>query len=106
MITALVFSTVIYLAVLIFTELIVSVFNSENHLGLHAVAVSGMALYFISIPFAGFNTNLAAFFTSVENALPAHILSVMRGLYLNYSRSGHTLFYSGNYGGVARLSDN
>lgn len=27
-------------------------------------------------------------------------------LYLNYSRSGHTLFYLGNYRGVACLSDN
>ena len=45
-------------------------------------AVEGLKLYFISAPFIGYNTILAVYFTSVEQALPAHILSILRGFLL------------------------
>lgn len=61
---------------------ITSVFNSENNIGLQTIAVTGLKLYFISTPFVGYNIILATFFTSVEKALPAHILSILRGLIL------------------------
>ncbi len=44
--------------------------------------VTGLKLYFISTPFVGYNIILAIFFTLIERALPAHILSVLRGLVL------------------------
>ena len=46
------------------------------------IAVAGLKLYFISIPFVGYNIILANYFTSVEKAFPAHILSILRGLLL------------------------
>lgn len=39
-------------------------------------------MYFTSVAFVGYNIILATFFTSIEKALPAHILSVLRGLIL------------------------
>ena len=36
----------------------------------------------MSSPFIGYNTVLAMFFTSVERAMPAHVLSLLRGFIL------------------------
>ncbi len=82
MTTTVVVSGIIYLIIFIFAEPIASVFNSENHVRMQQIAVEGLKLYFTSIAFVGYNTVLATFFTSVEKALPAHILSIFRGLVL------------------------
>ena len=42
----------------------------------------GLRLYFTCCLALGFNTVLAAYFTSVERAKPAHLLSLLRGLVL------------------------
>ncbi len=76
------FSAAVYLAVFFFARPIAAVFNSEHDLQLQKTAVEGLKLYFISAPFIGYNTILAVYFTSVEQALPAHILSILRGFLL------------------------
>lgn len=43
------------------------------------MAEMGLKLYFISNGFAGYNIILATYFTSIEKARPAQILSVLRG---------------------------
>ncbi len=75
-------SGIVYLLIFSFAEPITAVFNSECNAELQQIAVSGLKWYFISIPFVGYNMNLATFFTSIEKALPAHILSILRGLIL------------------------
>lgn len=80
--TMLIVSVIVYLLIYIFAQPITAVFNSENNIGLQQIAVTGLKLYFISTPFVGYNIILATFFTSIEKALPAHILSVLRGLVL------------------------
>lgn len=82
MITMLSASVIVYLLIFFFAQPITSVFNSENNTGLQQIAVAGLKLYFISTPFVGYNIILAIFFTSIEKALPAHILSILRGLIL------------------------
>lgn len=82
MITMLSVSVIVYLFIFVFAQPIVSIFNSENNIGLQQIAVTGLKLYFISTPFVGYNIILATFFTSIEKALPAHILSILRGLIL------------------------
>ncbi|MBO5032875.1 MAG: MATE family efflux transporter [Lachnospiraceae bacterium] len=82
MITMLSVSVIVYLLIFFFAQPITSVFNSENNIGLQQIAVTGLKLYFISTPFVGYNIILATFFTSIEKALPAHILSILRGLIL------------------------
>jgi len=80
--TMLVISLFIYIIIFVFAQPIASVFNSENNLELQQIAVTGLKIYFTSSAFVGFNILLAIFFTSVETALPAHILSILRGLVL------------------------
>lgn len=81
-VTTLTVSGIVYLLIFSFAEPITAVFNSECNAELQQIAVSGLKWYFISIPFVGYNMNLATFFTSIEKALPAHILSILRGLIL------------------------
>ena len=81
-ITILSLSFVEYFFIFILARHIATVFNSERSLQLQQIAVTGLKVYFLSSPFVGYNIILATFFTSIEKALPAHILSLLRGLIL------------------------
>lgn len=80
MITMCLVSVFIYVFIFVFAQPIAAIFNNENNMRLQQIAVTGLKLYFISNPFVGYNIILATFFTSIEKALPAHVLSVLRGL--------------------------
>lgn len=80
--TTLTLSGILYVLIFVFAQPIAAIFNSECNAKLQEIAVTGLKLYFISAPFVGYNTILATFFTSIEKAFPAHILSVLRGLVL------------------------
>lgn len=80
--TMLILSGVLYGSIFLFSRPIVAAFNSEQNVALEAIAVTGLKLYFISAPFTGYNILLATVFTSTEQALPAHILSILRGFVL------------------------
>lgn len=82
MVTMLILSCMVYGLILLFADPIARVFNSEQNGQLQEIAVSGLKLYFTGIVFVGFNIILSVFFTSTEKALPAHIISLMRGLLL------------------------
>ncbi len=82
MVTMLVLSGMIYGLIGLFTQPIIGIFNSENNRQLQEIAAMGLRLYFVSSPFIGYNTVLAMFFTSVERAMPAHVLSLLRGFIL------------------------
>jgi len=82
MITMLSISFILYFLIFIFAQPIASVFNSENSLKLQKIAEIGLKLYFTSSAFVGYNIILATFFSSIEKTLPAHILSILRGLVL------------------------
>lgn len=77
--TMLVISCGIYLIFLFFANSIVSVFNSEQNIQLQQIAETGLKLYFTAIPFVGFNIIISSYFTSIEKALPAQIISLSRG---------------------------
>lgn len=80
--TMLIVSCILYVFLFVFAQPVASVFNSENNQELQKMAVTGLKWYFTSVAFVGYNIILAIYFTSVEKALPAHILSVLRGLIL------------------------
>ncbi len=82
MVTMLVISGILYLITFAYAQPITAIFNSERSAALQQIAVTGLKLYFLSNPFVGYNIILATYFTSVDRALPAHILSVIRGLVL------------------------
>lgn len=75
-------SAILYALIFIFAESITTVFNSECNADLQMIAITGLRLYFMSTPFVGYNIIIATFFTSIEQAFPAHILSMLRGLVL------------------------
>jgi putative MATE family efflux protein len=81
-VTMIVLSVVMYGGLFIFAPQVTRVFNSEGNRILQEIAEVGLKLYFASNLFVGFNTVIATFFTSVDRPLPAHILSLLRGLVL------------------------
>lgn len=82
MTTMAVLSILIYLVLYVFADPMTGIFNSENDPKLQQISVIGMKIYFTSVLAVGFNTIIAVYFTSIEKALPAHILSLLRGLVL------------------------
>lgn len=78
----LIFSLVILRIAICLCRSVTSVFNSEHNQELQNIAVTGLKIYFLSNVFAGYNTILATYFISVEKAVPAQILSVLRGFLL------------------------
>ena len=82
MISMVILPAVMYLILFVFADPIASAFNSEHNAKLQEIAITGLKLYFTSLVFAGFNIILSMYFTSVEKALPAQIISLLRGLIL------------------------
>ncbi len=82
LITMLIFSALIYSVVFFGTSQIVTIFNSENNALLQSIAIEGLRLYFIACPFVGFNIIISVYFTSTVYAIPAHIISILRGFVL------------------------
>lgn len=75
-------SAVIYAGILLFAAPIAGIFNSEQNLKLQKIAVDGLKLYFLAVPFVGFNIVISMFFTSTEKAVPAQMVSLLRGMIL------------------------
>ena len=73
---------VIYAAIYIFADPITAMFNSEQSMKLQELAVVGLRLYFTSMIVAGYNIVITVFFTSTERALPAQVLTLLRGFIL------------------------
>lgn len=75
----LIFSVLIYAAVLLKAPQIAAIFNSEKNPMLQSIADQGLQLYFTACPFAGFNVVLCMYYTSTEQSVPANVISVLRG---------------------------
>lgn len=73
-------SCILYLIIFFLADLIVKIFNNENNLVLQSIATDGLKLYFIAVIFVGFNIILPMFFSCMEKALLAQIISLLRGL--------------------------
>ncbi len=80
--TAILTALLLYLLLTAFAAPITAAFNSEEDKALQEIAEEGMKLYFLSLAATGANTVFATLFTSVEMALPAQILSLLRGVLL------------------------
>jgi len=72
-------SGAVYACVFFGAPQIVNIFNSEQNILLHNVAIVGIKIYFTSCIFAGFNIIMSVYFTSIEYTRPAHIISILRG---------------------------
>ena len=70
----------IYVGIFFGADAVTAVFNSENNWQLQQIARDGLKLYFTAAGFAGFNIIISMYFASTERAIPAHVLSMFRGL--------------------------
>lgn len=82
MITMAAVSIAVYAVLFFLADPIAGIFNSENNRLLQEIAVTGLKLYFTAAVFAGFNLIISVYFTSVELALPAQLISILRGVVL------------------------
>ena len=82
MMTLSLLSAIIYAFLFIFADPVTAAFNDEGNPILQEIATYGMKLYFTSIVFVGFNIIISVLFTSVEKPLPAHIITLLRGLFI------------------------
>lgn len=82
LITIALVSLAIYSVIFFLAGPLAGIFNSEQNALLQRIAEAGLQIYFIAIPFAGFNIVLSIYFTSIEKAIPAQIISLLRGLFL------------------------
>ncbi len=73
-------SCVTYALTFFGADWIAQIFNSESSQQLQDIATYGLKLYFTALPFVGFNIIVSVFFTSTESPLPAHLVSLLRGL--------------------------
>ena len=81
-VTMLLVSVTAYILLFVFADPVASVFNSGNNIKLQEIAVAGLKIYFTAIPFAGFNIISSIHFASVEKAVPAQTISLLRGILL------------------------
>lgn len=78
--TMFIMSGLIYAIIFFFADSIAWIFNSGKNLQLQEIAVNGLRTYFTAVLFLGFNIIISVYFTSTDNPLPAHIISILRGL--------------------------
>lgn len=82
LLTMIIISALIYTVIYFFADSITAIFNSGHNLQLQEIASYGLRIYFMAVLFAGFNIILSVFFTSTERAAPAHLISLLRGLFI------------------------
>ena len=64
----------------IFTDQLVSIFNSEGNLMLAEYAFDAMRLYFLGYAMAGINVMFICYFSATGKAQPAFVASMLRGV--------------------------
>lgn len=82
LVTVLGISALVYVLVFFGCDAIVVIFNSEKNPAMEEMAGEGLRLYFAGISFMGINIVLSMFFTASERVLPAHGISLLRGIVL------------------------
>lgn len=77
--TSVVIATIIYLCVILYSESIIGIFNSENNIAIAQIAETGLKIYFIGFFFVGINIVTAMFLSATENARDAFFITIARG---------------------------
>ena len=78
----LVLSGIIYLTIFLLADPIAGIFNSQHNAQLQEVATIGLKIYFMGVAFVGFNIIMSMYFAATDKALPAQVVSLLRGLVL------------------------
>lgn len=75
-----VLAIVAYVGIFWNAEEIAMIFNSGHDMDLQRIAVEGLKIYFTACPFVGANILLAIYFAATDQAVPAQVISLLRGL--------------------------
>jgi len=82
MVSVLFLSAIIYAGLVIFSDPVALLFNRDRDPVLQEIAVKGIKLYFMAVPFTGCNIVLSSYFASMEKSGPAQMISLLRGMVL------------------------
>ena len=80
MMLTVILAMVIYVGIYWNADVIAMIFNSGRDMDLQRIAVEGLKLYFTACPFVGANILLAIYFAATDQAAPAQMISLLRGL--------------------------
>lgn len=70
----------IYVGIYWNADVIAMIFNSGRDMDLQRIAVEGLKIYFTACPFVGANILFAIYFAATDQAAPAQMISLLRGL--------------------------
>lgn len=77
--TSLIISIFVYGLLFVKADYFAMLFNRDQNTELQRIAINGIRMYFAAIPFVGFNIIIASYFASIEQKIPAQLVSVLRG---------------------------
>ena len=80
MMLTVILAMVIYVGIYWNADVIAMIFNSGRDMDLQIIAVEGLKIYFTACPFVGVNILLAIYFAATDQAAPAQMISLLRGL--------------------------
>ena len=80
MMLTVILAMVIYVGIYWNADVIAMIFNSGREMDLQRIAVEGLKVYFTACPFVGANILLAIYFAATDQAAPAQMISLLRGL--------------------------
>lgn len=80
MMLTVILAMVIYVGIYWNADVIAMIFNSGRDMDLQRIAVEGLKIYFTACPFVGENILLAIYFAATDQAAPAQMISLLRGL--------------------------
>lgn len=80
MMLTVILAMVIYVGIYWNADVIAMIFNSGRDMDLQRIAVEGLKIYFTACPFVGANILFAIYFAATDQAAPAQMISLLRGL--------------------------
>ena len=80
MMLTIILAMVIYVGIYWNADVIAMIFNSGRDMDLQRIAVEGLKIYFTACPFVGANILFAIYFAATDQAAPAQMISLLRGL--------------------------
>lgn len=80
MMLTVILAMVIYVGIYWNADVIAMIFNGGRDMDLQRIAVEGLKIYFTACPFVGANILLAIYFAATDQAAPAQMISLLRGL--------------------------
>lgn len=78
--TSVVIATVIYMGVVLYSDIIIHIFNRENNLAITQITATGLKIYFMGFFFVGINIITAMILSATENAIEAFFITIARGI--------------------------